>query len=547
MATPPDVRLAESPPDIPYRSVVVPRGVFRPAGRFIATSWRRLAAISALVLVPCFWHREIEAADLGSHLYNAWLVELIHRGQLRGLWIDHRWNNVLFDYLLSGLAALFGLHAAEKVAAALCVLIFVWGVFAFVCGATRSASWRLLPLIVMAAYGWTFYIGLFNYYLALGLSFFALAILWRGKPAEWLIALAIAPLIVLAHPLALFWLVGAGIYVLAAERVTPRYHIGLLGAGVAMLLGIHGYLWSHYIVEARPHDFWFFNGADQFVLFGGRYHIVEYAFLALIAAALLWALFQHAQSRNALGATRSVPSKTRPLLGMEARDLFLTFRFFAHAVAIPLELYVLVFAAVLLLPRGAHVPGHIGAIALLTDRLTSISAVLLICLVAATRPQKWHLIVGLALAVVFFAFMYQDTGRINRMEAEVARLVRTLPPGQRVMGTIPPPPDWRVTIQHVLDRACIGYCYSYGNYEPGSKMFRVRAVPGNPYVLPDYDLAIEMERGTYVVHPADLPVWEIYECGPSGVSVANARLCIAPLQTGERNLPMVVRQPLHSN
>ena len=42
-------------------------------------------------------------------------------------------------------------------------------------------------------------------------------------------------------------------------------------------------------------------------------------------------------------------------------------------------------------------------------------------------------------------------------------------------------------IQHMIDRACIGYCFSYGNYEPSSGVFRVRAAPGNPYMLSDYD------------------------------------------------------------
>jgi len=478
-------------------------GAVAPAKRFIRRHWLRAAFVSVLVLVPCFWHREIEAADLGSHLYNAWLVELIHHGQVHGLWIDHRWNNVLFDYLLSGFGWLFGLHAAEKIAVALAVLIFFWGVFALICAARRRAPWHLVPLIAMAAYGWTFHIGLFNYYLALGLSFFALAVLWRGRGAEHLIALALAPLIVSAHPLALLWLVGAGVYVLLTERIPPHYHPLLLLAGIAVLFGVHDYLWTHYVVEARPHNFWFFNGADQFVLFGKRYEIVELGFLAFVGLALAWDIFRRWRQRQA--------------------------RFWA-AYALPFELYILVCGAVLLLPHGAHVPGHIGAVALLTDRLTSVSLALILCVLGAMELRKWHLVAACALAVAFFAFVYEDTGRINRMEEQVVKLVHTLPPNQRVMGTILPPAGSRVTIQHILDRACIGYCYSYGNYEPGSKMFRVRAAPGNPYVLADYDLAIEMERGDYIVKPADLPVWQVYQCGGTGES-----LCIHPLEAGEEN------------
>lgn len=494
-----------------------------PAAKFARARWLTLSAISALALVPVFWHREIEADDLGSHLYNAWLVQLIHRGQVHGLWIDHRWNNILFDYLLSGFGALFGLHAAEKIAVSLAVLIFVWGAYALICAANRRAPWFVLPLIAMAAYGWTFELGLFNYYIAVGLSFFALAILWRGKPVEWLVALALAPLIVLAHPLALFWLAGAGVYVIVAERIRGIYHSGLLVAGIGALFGIHEYLWTHYIVEARPDHFWVFNGADQLVLFGNRYRIIEYAFLAFVVAAMacdawfLWRQFRRG-SREKVEATSS-----------GAKD------FRHYSAAIILELYVLVFAAVLLLPHGAHVPGHIGAVALLTDRLTSISVVLLICLIAVARPRLWHLAIGVGVAGIFFGFVYQDTGRINRMETDVAKLVRTLPRDARVMGTILPARGSRVGVQHILDRACIGYCFSYGNYEPGSKMFRVRANPGNPYVLADYDLATEMELGNYLVQPADLPVWQVYECGRSERNLSNASFCVAPLEAGERN------------
>jgi hypothetical protein len=34
--------------------------------------WRVLL-ISVFVLLPCFWHKSIEAGDLPSHTYNAWL------------------------------------------------------------------------------------------------------------------------------------------------------------------------------------------------------------------------------------------------------------------------------------------------------------------------------------------------------------------------------------------------------------------------------------------------------------------------------------------
>jgi len=473
----------------------------RAAATFVNRYWVRILAISACTLIPCFWHREIEAADLGSHVYNAWLVQLIHRGEVHGLWIDHRWNNILFDYLLSGIGTLFGLRAAERIAVSLCVLIFLWGMFALVCAAARRAPWYLVPGLAAFAYGWTFEMGFFNYYLALGLSFFALAIFWRGRGWERLIPVAIAPFIILAHPLGLFWLIGACTYVWLAERIPPRHHIFILLGAAAALWGVHRYLETHFTVEAlSDHPYWF-NGADQLVLFGQRYRMIERAFLVFVLVAI----------------------------ATDAVQRFHHKRFWA-VYFIPLQLYASVCIAVVLLPHSIRIPQHVGAIALLTDRLTSVSAALLLCVLGTLRPSRWHFAALLVIPGAFFGLVYRDTVVINRMEDQVVRLVHTLPPNQRVLGTIEPPLDSRVPPQHILDRACIGYCFSYGNYEPGTAMFRVRAMPGNPYVLSSYDLAVEMEEGDYTVTPQDLFVYQVYQCSMSGTE-----LCIHPLEAGEDN------------
>ena len=97
--------------------------------RFTRQEAARFAAVSAALLIPVYWHRRIEAGDLASHLYNAWLAQLIRQGQAPGLWIARQWNNVLFDWLLSGLGSVFGLRVAERIAVSFAVLIFFWGAF----------------------------------------------------------------------------------------------------------------------------------------------------------------------------------------------------------------------------------------------------------------------------------------------------------------------------------------------------------------------------------------------------------------------------------
>jgi hypothetical protein len=468
---------------------------------FVRDNCWKFLGISAAVLVPCFWHRTIAAGDLGSHVYNAWLAQLVEHGQAPGLWLAHRWNNVLFDLLLDALGTVVSLHLAEKIAVSLAVLIFFWGTFALVSAATRRAPWYLCPCIAMFAYGYSFHMGFMNFYLSLGLAFFGTAISWRGKGWELLVPVALAPLIVLAHPLGFAWLVGGSVYGMIAERIPRRYQIVLLAASAASLLTVHYYFWHHDIVNAQDGPVYFFNGTDQVVLFGARYAIPQFALLGFIFVALVADFFSRPWGK---------------------------FRWEDYAVS--LQLYIIVCLGVILLPEGIRFPHQPSSLALLTERLTSVSAAMLCCLLGSMRPRKWHLIACAALAAIFFVFLYQDTATLDRMEAQVVRLVRTLPPGQRVLGTIKPFPGSRILIQHMLDRACIGYCFSYGNYEPASGQFRVRTTPGNPHAMFDFDDTSDMENGTYEVQDDDLPAYQVYQC-----SVSGRDLCIRPLEAGEMN------------
>jgi hypothetical protein len=475
--------------------------VLAPSLVFLRQHIWKFLTISVAVLTPCFWHRNIEAGDLGSHLYNAWLAQLIQHGQAPGLWIARQWNNVLFDFLLSGLGSIFGLHAAERIAVSLAVLIFFWGTFALVCAATRRAPWFLLPLMAMISYGWTFELGFFNYYISLGISFFGIAIAWRGTARERLASLVLLPLAFLAHPLGAIWLVAAAIYVTTREIAPNRFRLGVLLTAIAMLVGLHFYLARHFIMDPPDEPYYTFTGADQFLLFGKLYAVPAAAtglFVLIVLAA---------------DAVRRRRDST-----------------FWRYYQTPLELLVILSVSVVALPDGIHLPQYPTAIALLTERLTSVTAVLFCCLLGAASPRRWHLIACGGIAVVFFSFLYRDTAVINRMESSVERLVRTVPRDQRILATIGTFPGSRVLIQHIVDRACIGHCFSYGNYEAATQQFRIRARPGNPYVMTyDRDTGA-MEDGSYTVKPEDLPAWQIYQCGLAGTD-----LCIRSLSAGEDN------------
>jgi hypothetical protein len=408
---------------------------------------------------------------------------------------------VLFDLVVSGLGKVFSLHVAEKIAVSAAVLIFFWGVFAFVSAASKRVPWFLIPVIAMITYGYTFHMGFFNYYLSIGIAFFGIAIFWRGNKWERLIPLALAPLILLAHPLGLVWMVGAIAYIGIAEVTPVRYQpLLFLAASIALVL-IHYDFWRHYIVEAQAQPFYFFTGADQLLLFGSRYEIPSVALICFSVCALVIDVLSRLRERGLW-----------------------------KQYSIPAQLYALLLLSAVLLPNGIRLLNQAPALALLSGRLTSVSAAVFCCVLGVMHLRKWHLIGFAAIAAVFFTFLYQDTASINKIEEQAERLERTLPPNQRVLATLLPLPGSRISIQHIADRACIGYCFSYGNYEPGSAEFRIHALPGNPYVMSSFDSVPDMEDGTYEVQPEDLPAYQLYQCSSSGKD-----LCIRPLEAGEEN------------
>jgi len=486
----------------------------------LSAGWRRFGsqivaglAISAMILVPCCWHRRIEAGDLPSHVYNAWLAQLIEKGQAPGLYIAKQWNNILFDVALLRAADLFGLAAAEKVVVSACVLIFFWGVFAFVRTVTERPPWFLTPFVAMLAYGFSFNMGFLNYYLSLGLACFGLAITWRARGFEWIAVISLALLALLAHPIGFLWLVGTTAHIRVRGKLPGWWKLATPLAAATIFAAICWY------ASRRPSlfadwdrgPFYLYNGADQLTLYGRRYFfLAAVAFLfGLICAAMDFLARRHENS-------------------------------FWKAFELPLELYVVTFFATALLPENLRPSIYGGWIGVLGSRLTSISAILGLCFLGFLKPRRWHLAGFGACAIFFFAFLYQDTALLNRLEANAEKLVSDLPAGTRVIVTVRAPADSRISfIGHSVERACIGHCFSYANYEPASREFRVRVQKGSPVVTSSTDDAEDMASGEYAVDDTDLPMKQIYQCDARDLT----KLCIRDLQAGETNGRMGVKPP----
>src|SRR6266481_6162902 len=237
----------------------------------------RILLLSVVLLIPCFWHRRIEAGDLASHVYNAWLAQLIERGQAPGLYLARQWNNVLFDLLLLNVGKLFGLSVAQKIVVPLCVLIFFWGAFALIAAVSRRPPWFLLPCLGMLAYGWTFNVGFFNYYLSLGFGFFATAIAWREWGGEVILVVVLAALALVAHPQGFVWLVGCVSYIVLWRMLPGRWKLAALCAAVLAVIVTRLYLMRHYESFSVWDTFGpgIYNGSDQLALYGTRYSILS--------------------------------------------------------------------------------------------------------------------------------------------------------------------------------------------------------------------------------------------------------------------------------
>jgi len=482
---------------------------------FLRRFWLQVLAISAALLVPCFWHRRIEAGDLASHVYNAWLAQLIERGQAPGLYLAKQWNNVLFDFLLLRIGNLLGLLAAQRIAVPLCVLIFFWGAFALVAAVSRRPPWFLVPCIAMLAYGWTFNIGFFNYYLSLGIGFFAIALVLRGQGRELTLAALLAVLVLIAHPQGFVWLVGCVGYLILWRWLPGWWRLAVPAASVLVVVAARLYLMRHYesFVVWDTFGPGIYNGTDQINLNGTRSLVLSFAALSFGLACF------------AVDAIRR----------FRARESWSDLR-------LPLELHWFVVFTIYVLPDVLRVPLYSGWVGALALRLTTVAAVLGLCVLALLQPRKWHAIGFTAIAIVFFTFLYQDTAVLNRMEAQIESLIQSnVPQGQRVTATIWAPPDSRLPyLVHMVDRACVGRCFSFQNYEPPSRQFRVRvSEDGSPLNTDDSDASQQMEAGEYAVQPGDLPMAEIYQCHASDLT----QLCVRQLLAGELNGRVGYHQP----
>lgn len=432
--------------------------------------------VSLVLLAPCYWQERVQAGDLSSHIYNSWLAQLIESRHPAGLVIVGQSTNILFDLILSGLFKHLGADAAQRISVSLAVWIFLWGAFAFASAVSGRRPWHIMPSIAMLAYGWVYHMGFFNFYLSLGLCFWALALLWHATHRRLAAALPILVLAYLAHALPVVWAVCLAAYLFLARR-SPKWRAYTLAGSLLTMAIAHAVIATTMAAHWSPQQVAITTGLDQIWVFDSKYSLV------LIAMLLLWGRLLFILMRH--GSARQVAS------GMA------------------FQLCAISAAGVLILPGTVLIPGYRHALAFIAERMSLGVGICICALLAAARPARFERYAMVAVAVVFFAFLYLDEHALNSFEDRMQDAIAGLPPGQRVISAIDDPSLRVNALTHIVDRVCIGRCYSYANYEPSTAQFRIRTTAENPFVASTYQDSWLLQVGAYVVKERDLPLYQV--------------------------------------
>jgi hypothetical protein len=447
---------------------------------------------SLLLLVPCYWQSRLQLGDLSSHIYNAWLAQLIEIGRAPGLAIVPQTTNVLFDLILSGLFKTLGAEAAQRISVSLALLTFLWGAFAFVSVVSGRRAWSLVPFIAALSYGWVLHMGLFDFYMSLGLCFWALALAWESKPRRLAAAVPVLILAYGAHGLPVAWTVALLAYLWLARRMTPPRRALLMAASLAAMVAARVVLTSMMSYIWLPQQLVEITGFDQLWVFDDKY-LVPFLGSLLVSALLFVRLLGASGARNVLSG---------PLF----------------------QIVVLSAAGVFIIPTRLQIPGYNHALVYIAERMSLAVGICLCALLAAAPMRAYHRYAMAVMALLFFGFLYRDEGALNAFEDRMTKLVSQLPPGQRVVSAVNDPTLRIGAVTHMIDRACLGRCYSYANYEPSTAQFRIRVVAENPIVVSTYGDSSRLQEGTYVVKQRDLPLYQVVldPAGHMGIRILTA-------------------------
>jgi hypothetical protein len=256
-----------------------------------------------------------------------------------------------------------------------------------------------------------------------------------------------------------------------------------LGLGIAAILVFRMVLTATVETRWKSEQFEFCWGANQVWVYPT--HVAA----AALALALLWAiqiaiLAKHAGIRRVFGG-----------------EIF--------------QVSALTAVGIALIPDWINLTWYQHPLVFLSERSSLPLAICLCALAAAAPARRWYAYAAAAVALLFFTTLFLDERVLNGFEDAEEALVAGLPPFQRVMSSVEMPEEHVNAITHMVDRVCVGRCYSWANYEPATAQFRIRVVgPQNIVASTDEDTWY-VQAGRYLVQPKDVPLYQI-EAEPNG-------------------------------
>ena len=131
-------------------------------------------------------------------------------------------------------------------------------------------------------------------------------------------------------------------------------------------------------------------------------------------------------------------------------------------------------------------------------------------LVGEVAPGKREKAAIAVLMGLFFSFLYVDTRALNYVEGLMEQSVAQVPYGTRVVSALCDQRGDVNLVGHTLDRACIGRCFGYANYEPSTGQFRIRTLRENPFVVADYKDSGAVCKREILSWFRDEPLYQIY-------------------------------------
>lgn len=441
-----------------------------------------IITVALLLLVPCFWQPHIIAGDLPSHVYNAWLADQIENNQLpgQGLSLASPLTNVLTDRIMEALLDRVGPSATERIVVGAAIEIFFWGSFFFVKAVTGYRCWIVAPSLAMITYGLIFHLGFLNFYVSTGLSLWLLVLLWHPRILWFWLAIPCTLLALMANPLPPVWALSALLYVHGVRRFPECCRYAVFLAAAALMILIRTILpfgradWSLGGLSGLD-GILDLTGVGQVWVYGDKYLIVVAGIL------VVWFV------------------------------LFLE-RFDGGAfVEDPLiQIWGLSMVAYMLLPNVIHFPRYIYPLEFIQYRISLFVAILFCAMVAKGRHGRSLTRASALLAAAFFTMVYSDAKSLNRVEAELAQLVSSLPPGSPVVTALWDSGSIRLNgLIHVGSAACFGRCWDYGDYEPASAAFRVRVSGPSKIIAGSTRAVAEMEAGRHMVTPQEAPLYSV--------------------------------------